>query len=129
MKTELYALISNYINERYKEHEKRAIFSELATLIEMSYLQSDNSELTKSDYGSVQRRLSVINEKESIRKKKGVYYTPLDLVNFIINNTVKELYGVLTPDNLSDSSLDAIEVEDFCFKKTCYDPTCGTGEF
>lgn len=129
MKTELYALISNYINERYEEHEKRVIFSELATLIEPSYLQSDNSELTKSDYGSVQRRLSVINEKESIRKKKGVYYTPLDLVNFIINNTVKELYGVLTPDNLSDSSLDAIEVEDFCFNKTCYDPTCGTGEF
>lgn len=129
MKTELYALVSNYIYNKYGERERQALFLELATLAELSNLKNDTLENAEIDYDSVQRRLSVINEKQSIRKKKGVYYTPIDLVNFIVNNTVKELYGILTPENLSDTSLDAVDVKDFCFKKTCYDPTCGTGEF
>lgn len=129
MKTELYALVSNHICGKYNEREIKALFLELAMLIEPSYLKNDDLDSAAIDYSTVQRRLSVINEKQSIRKKKGVYYTPIDLVNFIVRNTVKELYGILTPKNLSDASLEGVDAKDFCFKKTCYDPTCGTGEF
>lgn len=129
MKTELYALVSNHIYGKYNERESKTLFSELATLIEPSYLKQDKSNNVGLDYPTIQRRLSVINEKQSIRKKKGVYYTPIDLVNFIVSNAVKELYGILTPKNLSNTSLETIDAKDFCFKKTCYDPTCGTGEF
>lgn len=49
-----------------------------------------NSEITKDlSYVDVQRSLSRLNERESIRKKKGVYYTPVDVVEFIVSNTVK----------------------------------------
>lgn len=129
MKAELYTLVSNHIYGKYNERERKALFLELATLIEPNYLTSNDLNDATIDYPTVQRRLSVINEKQSIRKKKGVYYTPIDLVSFIVCNTVKELYGILTPKNLSDTSLEEVDAKDFCFKKTCYDPTCGTGEF
>lgn len=80
-------------------------------------------------YDRTQDMLSKLNEKESIRKKKGVYYTPVDLVNFILTNCVKSLYGKLNPQNISSSSLEQIPYKSFAKQKTVLDPTCGAGEF
>lgn len=80
-------------------------------------------------YDRIQDMLSRLNEKESIRKKKGVYYTPVDLVNFIITNCVKSLYGKLNPKNISSLSLEQIPYKSFAKQKTVFDPTCGAGEF
>lgn len=80
-------------------------------------------------YDETQEMLSRLNEKESIRKKKGVYYTPVDLVNFILVNCVKSLYGKLNPENVSSPSLEQIPYKSFCKQKTIFDPTCGAGEF
>lgn len=82
-----------------------------------------------SSYDRVQDMLSKLNEKESIRKKKGVYYTPTDLVNFILTNCVKSIYGKLGPDNISSTDLGQIPYRSFAKKKTVFDPTCGAGEF
>lgn len=86
-------------------------------------------ELNNCSYDRTQDMLSKLNEKESIRKKKGVYYTPVDLVNFILTNCVKSLYGKLNPKNISSSSLDQIPYKSFAKQKTILDPTCGAGEF
>ncbi len=48
--------------------------------------------------------LSSINEKEANRKEKGVYYTPHDIVEFMIVNATKHLYGKLKENNLHHAS-------------------------
>ena len=80
-------------------------------------------------YAQVQDTLSKINEKQSIRKSKGVYYTPNDVVRFILTNSIKALFGKLTASNICDMSLNNIPYRSFCCRKTVFDPTCGAGEY
>lgn len=80
-------------------------------------------------YDQVQEALRRLNEKESIRKDKGVYYTPSDIVDFILTNCVKLACVQLSPDSFSDMDLSDTSYLDFYCKKTVFDPTCGTGEF
>lgn len=80
-------------------------------------------------YEKVQSTLARLNERESIRKNKGVYYTPTDVVDFIVANTIKASLGVLTPENIHSLDLASEFDEDFCLKKTVFEPTCGAGEF
>lgn len=80
-------------------------------------------------YAAVQRMLSKWNEKESIRKTKGVYYTPGDVVQFILSGSIKALYGKLSPANIGKQGLSEIPYRSFCTKKTVFDPTCGAGEY
>ncbi|WP_329382609.1 HsdM family class I SAM-dependent methyltransferase [Anaerofustis sp. HA2171] len=77
----------------------------------------------------MQEILSTLNEKETIRKNKGVYYTPLDVVKFILINSVKMVCRRLQPNNLHVLDLNGIPYSTFCYDKTVYDPTCGTGVF
>jgi len=76
-------------------------------------------------YTSVQDSLATINEKEYIRKSKGVYYTPMDVVGFIIANTIK-VQNKQIATNIVDKQL---LLEESITKKTVLDPTCGAGEF
>lgn len=80
-------------------------------------------------YEQIQSTLARLNERESIRKNKGVYYTPADVVNFIIANTIKASLGVLSSENIQSINLSSIDDENFCLKKTVFEPTCGAGEF
>jgi len=80
-------------------------------------------------YNDVQDVLSNINEKESIRKSKGVYYTPSDVVNFIVKSSIKLMDGELCPENISVLDVEHKHYSAFCKKKTAFDPTCGAGEF
>ncbi len=88
-----------------------------------------NDEINDYSYVDVQSILSKLNEKESIRKKKGVYYTPADVVNFIITNSIKATYGKLKPGNIGEQELRDIPYNSFCTKKSIFDPTCGAGEY
>ena len=79
-------------------------------------------------YDETQKTLSDLNEKESIRKAKGVYYTPVDVVTFITENCVRLAYGEME-DDISKKGLKDIPYKDLCKKKIVFDPTCGAGEF
>lgn len=70
-----------------------------------------------------------INEKESTRKNKGVYYTPDNVVRFILTNSIKLFFGKLRSNNLHIMDLNRISYSIFCYDKTLYDPICGTGVF
>lgn len=80
-------------------------------------------------YDNIQEILSTLNEKESIRKSKGVYYTPNDVVRFIIENSIKSVCGKLNMNGLHVMDLNGISYRSFCFYKSLIDPTCGAGEF
>ena len=74
-------------------------------------------------------RLARLNEKEEIRKKKGVYYTPADVVRFVVDNSVKGACGLLRPDGMGERQIDALPADRVCFQLSVFDPTCGAGEF
>ena len=74
-------------------------------------------------------RLARLNEKEEIRKKKGVYYTPADVVRFVVGNSVKGACGLLRPDGMGERQIDALPADRVCFQLSVFDPTCGAGEF
>lgn len=80
-------------------------------------------------YENLQELLSTLNERESIRKSKGVYYTPHDVVEFILYNSIKQVYGKLGTNGLHVMDLNGIPYRSFCMSKTVFDPTCGAGEF
>ena len=80
-------------------------------------------------YENLQGLLSTLNERESIRKSKGVYYTPHDVVEFILYNSIKQVYGKLGTNGLHVMDLNGIPYRSFCMTKTVFDPTCGAGEF
>ena len=72
-------------------------FNGLAGETERTYITKST---TITSYSDIQNLLSKLNEKESVRKSKGVYYTPYDVVRFIVINSVKSAYGKLTPENI-----------------------------
>lgn len=78
-------------------------------------------------YSKTQEFLSNLNERESIRKAKGVYYTPTDVVQFIIDSTIRLAFG--DPDTAHVSLPEDVDHVIFCKKKKAFDPTCGAGEF
>lgn len=85
----------------------------------------------KTSYDDIQRYLQSANEKQSARKKRGVYYTPKDVVDFIVTTALKLDLSHIHGHTLTNT-LDSVKTQetlDFCFTKTFLEPTCGTGEF
>lgn len=86
-----------------------------------------NSPLTETEF---QKTLSGLNEKQSVRKANGVYYTPRDVIAFIVSNCFNNLINKdenLVSKNKNTFADDNAEVLS-CIK-TVFDPTCGSGEF
>lgn len=79
--------------------------------------------------------LAKVNEKESRRKKEGVYYTDSDVTDFLTANTMlnyilsdnDKIYGVIKAKNKLKriKNIDKIKL----IHASIFDPTCGTGEF
>lgn len=76
----------------------------------------------------VQNILSKLNEKQSIRKSNGVYYTPKDVVSFMVDNCFSKRAGsseiIISKLQRGNDNLHFVIYND-----TVFDPTCGTGEF
>lgn len=126
---EALSLFYLYIQETYSSEEVELICNELKAIARQEDFMCNKFDSTKRTYTQVQDALSKINEKQSIRKSKGVYYTPNDVVRFILTNSIKASFGKLTVANISDMSLDNIPYRSFCCNKTVFDPTCGAGEY
>ena len=123
-------LAYTYFEKNYNISELEKICAAIKTLAnEKDICFSEVNEQKVYTYDGIQDLLSKLNEKESIRKKKGVYYTPADLVSFIVINSIKSLYGKLDLVNISKNDIEGIPYKSFCKTKTVYDPTCGAGEF
>ncbi len=124
-------LVYSYICNRYSIKDIEDICNELrivARTKNYDFSIEENND-NRVNYAQIQSTLSKINEKESIRKSKGVYYTPNDVVRFILTNSVKALYGKLSNSNISDMDFHDIPYRSFCYSKTVFDPTCGAGEY
>lgn len=131
MIVEVLRLVYSYIDSRYASKEALIILKEINVIISdkgHTFLSESRSNVYYT-YTQIQRMLSNMNEKESIRKSKGVYYTPNDVVRFILTNSIKSAYGKLNENTINDVGLTNIPYKSFCITKTIFDPTCGAGEF
>lgn len=122
------SITNGYLAHVYSRNEIEKISNELNIIIGGKARTCGVDDKLYS-YEEVQNILSNLNEKESIRKDKGVYYTPTDIVNFILTNSAKFVCGRLQPNNLHVMDLNGIPYRKFCFEKSVYDPTCGAGVF
>lgn len=82
--------------------------------------------LAPCPYGEAQRLLAVLNEKGDGRRAKGVYYTPDDLVGFMLGQTARLACGAPLP---GEGAGCGEELPAAYGAKTVYDPACGTGAF
>lgn len=122
------SITNGYLIQNYSKSELMVIREEIRNMLDQKDV-SITAYKEMYSYEEVQEILSNINEKENIRKAKGVYYTPTDIVKFILFNSVKMAYGKLKPNNLHVLDLNGIPYSSFCYEKTIYDPTCGAGVF
>ena len=128
MTKETLNITCNYLAQNYSKETFKNLLEEVLTIADIdSYQYIPNDEI--NSYESIQKMLSSLNENEKSRKKNGVYYTPTDVVQFILINSIKSACGKLKPNGLHVLDLNGIPYNSFCFKKTVYDPTCGSGEF
>lgn len=122
------SITNGYLIQHYSKSELNVIKKEIKNILgNREYSITAYKEMYS--YEEVQEILSNINEKEDIRKAKGVYYTPTDIVKFILFNSVKMVCGRLKPNNIHVLDLNGIPYSTFCYEKTLYDPTCGAGVF
>lgn len=93
-------ILNGYLNQNYNNKNLMVIHNELNNIIGEVFKDYKLSNKCYT-YEEVQDILSTLNEKESIRRNKGVYYTPIDVVKFILINSVKMLCNKLKPNNLT----------------------------
>lgn len=77
-----------------------------------------------------QKILSGLNEKQSIRKANGVFYTPRDVIEFIVSNCFEQISS--NKDEIVPTFKDITKQKSakiLACHKTVLDPTCGAGEF
>ena len=120
--------VNGYLSQAYAGRTLQAIRREISALTGELGTAEDAADRPRS-YEEVQEILSTLNERETIRKKKGVYYTPQDVVEFIVLNCAKMACGSLKPENLPQLNTRNLLPDAFCCEKTVYDPTCGSGAF
>lgn len=118
-----------YLCPQFDEDRLSDIKKILLSLSGLSEFDFRANKDKRYSYESIQELLSTINEKQSIRKAKGVYYTPSDVVRFILDNSIKSIYGKLGTNGLHVMDLNGIPYKSFCETKKVFDPTCGAGEF
>lgn len=118
-----------YAKEKCVESDLNIITKELLSISGKKKHLFEEVKASSYEYQSTQGMLAKLNERESIRKSKGVYYTPSDVVHFIVTNSIKSAFGKLTPENIGDEDLSDIPFRSFATKKTVFDPTCGAGEY
>ncbi|MCM1037985.1 MAG: SAM-dependent methyltransferase [Ruminococcus sp.] len=122
-------IVYSYVATICNENELSLVSEELLAIVGKTKYAFCKKKDVAISYIKAQNMLSKLNEKESIRKSKGVYYTPYDVVRFIVTNTIKAAYGKLRSQNIGQEELTCIPYRSFAIKKTVYDPTCGAGEY
>ena len=118
-----------YLSIKFEQKDLATIMVEIEKISGIKNWADLKTKDERIGYTDLQKKLANLNEKITNRKEKGVYYTPSDVVKFIVTNSIKSAYGKLHPSNLHVMDLNGIPYKSFCLTKSVYDPTCGAGEF
>lgn len=94
---------------------------------EIRHAISGSSKIHSRDHA--QRLLASINEHSSTRRNRGVYYTPQDVVDFVIVNSVAAYYRIPVGTTAQYVLPHDVPTEDFAYRLRVFDPTSGLSEF
>lgn len=146
MINDAFHMVYRYLLPRTGPSRGRRLWEALQSLAQDEILSCSETETARSlTYRETQDILARLNERESVRKSRGVYYTPADTVEFIVQNSCRLLAGKSGQEAGKEGdgpgggpgSAQACSAPDrlaawrkqFCGRKTVFDPTCGAGEF
>lgn len=121
-------IVNGFLNQNYSSKELKIIHNEINIIIGEVFKGYKSLNICYT-YEEMQESLATLNEKESIRKNRGVYYTPKDVVEFILINCAKMACNRMKPNNIDILELKEIPYSTFCYRKLVYDPCCGSGAF
>ncbi|MDD1403712.1 Eco57I restriction-modification methylase domain-containing protein [Ligilactobacillus salivarius] len=139
---ELNDIVNGYIKWLY-ENDSYNVARVLEQLIVNTFkeIHVDPTNLFSIEYSEVSnsnisKKLSDLSEFTSDRKKRGVYYTPTDLVDYMLYNaSLKKITPLYQKSYNTEDIMDIIVKQNenlifnYCTKTTIFDPTCGSGEF
>lgn len=126
--TKISKLVMDYICREYDSLLAKEIIQLMESLTKITFSTVVSDEVSVS-YDNLQRELATINEVNSKRKQKGMFYTPCDVVNYIIRWTVGIHADETDVRKFFSNDFENVDLQQFCYKETVFDPTCGTGEF
>ena len=132
------SIVSDKISSEYKNN--KSLILALHVLLNGNYKKYNIDEniisCDKLTDDNFQKVLSRINEKSTVQKDNGVYYTPNDVTEYIIANTlfnyVDDNYNkTKNYDDINKclGKLSKSDAEKILFNNKILDPTCGSGEF
>lgn len=101
--------LCSFLNSNFKLNDINSILSEINQFTVKTIVLTPTDE--KLSYQELENSLFNINEKQTGRKEKGVYYTDNDITEYIVEECINHI-GI--PQYL---------------EKRIFDPTCGSGEF
>ena len=117
------------------------VFEALRILLNTTYKNYGfPSSFSNIDYSLIngddlQSRLSRINEKETRRKKEGVFYTDSDVTDFMVLNSLNQFVNPSSCRVYDTSTIrknikkiERVNIEKI-LRSTIFDPTCGAGAF
>ncbi|MBZ4030827.1 N-6 DNA methylase [Ligilactobacillus salivarius] len=139
---ELNDIVNGYIKWLY-ENDSYNVARVLEQLIVNTFkeIHVDPTNLFSIEYSEVSnsnisKKLSDLSEFTSDRKKRGVYYTPTDLVDYMLYNaSLKKITPLYQKSYNTEDIMDIIVKQkenlifNYCTETTIFDPTCGSGEF
>ena len=122
-------IYSNYLKQDVI-HIENAVYE--LTGLNLDNASIKNSEKKEFDYDFFQYLLSSISENALPQKKNGVFYTDDDVTKFMVANAINNLINKHTSQVYSYdhciSNIKKIPEKDIA-NITCFDPTCGAGQF
>ena len=120
--------VYTYLHQNYDEQLLKKIINALEPIINLEIYEISRSDKNYT-YELLQAELACLDEKSEFRKQTGRYYTPNDVVEFILTNSVNLFCDKIEPTNLNKLFIDKSSYAKFCYDCTFYDPTCGSGVF
>ena len=118
--------ILSFLYSNFSNDDIAKIICELKFLCKKEI--NNNVVVAKNLYENIQTKLSSFNEVKDNRKSLGAYYTPIDIINFMLKNALKQIYNFNDID-ISNIKLNDDDKKDFALNKSVFDPSCGNGEF
>lgn len=138
VKNKINNILSKKIERDY--YNDKVFIDSLHILLNGNFIKYDfeNTELSLSNPidNDFQSTLFKLNERSEKQKKNGVYYTPNDVSEYIIANSLinyvnDKMDKTINYNNIYKELLkiEKYDLENLLFKNKILDPTCGSGEF
>lgn len=126
--------IKSILEKHFSTNQQTSFLTNVQAILPFRLAVSQNKNNKKPiNSSTVSAKLSKTVEFSSGRKRKGAYYTPVDVVNYTVYNVI---HNYLTSGNeilpvsvIKEQRYNKNELLHLCTQETFLDPTCGTGSF